>query len=164
MFSNDPPEKITQFLHYTRDFFEYHALHYERLYRLYASDYTYRFEYLKDVGQSLPDTTQTQKEEPADPPADDQADTVQVKAAPVWLQPVPQPVLSGPVMKFDQVTFTFATAYDSANLNNTRGSVSLRDGTFVGEKGTFGWSSAGIGATVCCLNSVSIISTSTNLM
>ncbi len=145
VFSNDPPEKITQFLHYTRDFFEYHALHYERLYRLYASDYTYRFEYLKDVGQSLPDTTQTQKEEPADPPADDQADTVQVKAAPVWLQPVPQPVLSGPVMKFDQVTFTFATAYDSANLNNTRGSVSLRDGTFVGEKGTFGWSSAGIG-------------------
>ncbi len=143
---------IASFFLYCRDFFEYHALHYERkAYRLYAKEDDYHFEYIEEPGSVPADTTKlTDKFNQWDQPKQDnntvwQEDTTQVKMdTSPYMQPAPQPVLSGPVLVFDVVTFQFSTTYDSAFLRNTRGRMSLRDGTFVGEKGTFDWSSAGL--------------------
>ena len=142
------------FFHYCRDFFEYSALHYEKSYRLSTVDYSYKFDYLEETGPEPPDTIKAkdnfnqwddqQKEENNTVWKDD---TTQVtpNAMPSWMmEPLPQPVLTGPILKFEAVSFNFSTAYDSASLKNTRGSLSLRDGTFVGEKGIFGWGPAGL--------------------
>ena len=139
--ANENGDQAASFLHYCRDFFEYHALHYEKSYRLFTEDEGYSFAYLK-TSQEFPDTT-TMANINTWPQKDTaQADPVTL---PFLMQPVPQPVLSGPVLKFESVSFNFVTPYDSAFLKNTTGSVSLRDGTFVGERGTFGWGPAGLG-------------------
>ncbi len=140
------------FFKYCRDFFEYHSLHYENLFRLHAEPETYTFEYIRDLNAEIPDTTTkaTDNFNQFDKPKEDtntvwQDDTTKVEQPmPMWMQPVAQPVLVGPVLKFQNVTFNFATAYDSATLKNTNGTLSLRDGTFVGERGSFGWSPAGL--------------------
>lgn len=127
---------IASFFLYCRDFFEYHALHYERkAYRLYAKEDDYHFEYIEEPGSVPADTTKlTDKFNQWDQPKQDnntvwQEDTTQVKMdTSPYMQPAPQPVLSGPVLVFDVVTFQFSTTYDSAFLRNTRGRMSLRDG------------------------------------
>jgi len=146
--------KTAAFFHYTRDFFEYHALHYEKSYRLYIKEDEYSFDYINEPGTEVQDTTKTTDNfnqwDKNNPSQDNNTvwkdeDTTKVaESTPAWLQPPPQPVLSGPVLKFEVVTFNMATPYDSAVIKNTHGSVSLLDGTFVGEKGSFGWDPAGL--------------------
>lgn len=144
---------ISSFFHYCRDFFEYHAFHFERSFRLHAEPENYSFEYVEEVVPEETDTTKAkdsfgQWDNPAAPQDNNtvwQDDTTKTEATmPSWMQFTPQPVLSGPIMKLEGVTFNFSTPYDSASLRNTRGKLSLRDGTFVGEKGTFGWDPAGL--------------------
>ena len=145
---------INSFFHYCRDFFEYHALHYERSYRLFAEAENYSFAFIKDVSQELPDTTKSKDNfnQWDNPKASQdnntiwQDDTTKVEeqTMPSWMMVTPQPVLSGPVLKMDGVSFNFSTPYDSAKLKNTNGTLSLRDGTFVGEHGSFGWGPAGL--------------------
>ncbi len=152
--ANENAAKTTAFFHYCRDFFEYHALHYEKSYRLYASDDSYSFQYIKDVTAQLPDTAKAEDKfkqwDNANPPQDNNTvwddDTTKTNQSemPAWLQPPPQPVLSGPILKFETVTFVFSTLYDSTYLKNTRGSLCLSDGTWVGEKGIMSWISAGL--------------------
>ena len=57
-----------------------------------------------------------------------------------------QPDITGAVMRFDQLTLTFTTTYDSANLVNTGGALLLKDQLFVGEGGKFDWVMAGLSA------------------
>ena len=144
---NEDGKRTAAFFHYCRDFFEYHALHYEKQYRLHASDDNYSFTYIQDSNQTNPDSSAT-KDNVIDPNVRQDTTVLQndttKSAMPMWRQPTPQPVLSGPVLKFDRVTFTITTPYDSAFLKNTKGVLSLRDGTFVGERGTFGWDPAGL--------------------
>ncbi len=144
---------IFSFFHYARDYFEYHAFHYERSFRLHAEPENYSFEYIEEAPPAPPDTAQATdafKQWDNTTPSQDnntvwQEDTVKQEAVmPSWMTVNPQPSLLGPVMKMEGVTFTFSTAYDSASLRNTRGSLSMRDGTFVGERGTFGWDPAGL--------------------
>jgi hypothetical protein len=144
---------IISFFHYMRDYFEYHAFHYERSFRMHAEPEHYTFDYIEEA----PPVTQTDTIEQTDAfqqwdnPAAQQDtntawenDTLKSEVMPSWMMTTPQPVLSGPVMKLEGTTFTFSTPYDSASLRNTHGTLSLRDGTFVGEKGTFGWDPAGL--------------------
>lgn len=149
----EKPAGITSFFHYMRDYFEYHAFHYERSFRMHAEPEHYTFEYIEEAPPLLQTDTvqQTDAFQQWDNPNLQQdantaweSDTVKTEVMPSWMMPTPQPVLSGPIMKLEGTTFTFSTPYDSASLRNTRGSLSLRDGTFVGEKGTFGWDPAGL--------------------
>ncbi|MBL7864619.1 MAG: hypothetical protein JNK10_07075, partial [Cyclobacteriaceae bacterium] len=144
---------IASFFHYCRDYFEYHAFHYERSFRLHAEPESYYFDYIEDAPPEQPDTTKAKdsfgqwdnQNAPQDNNTVWENDTTKVEqTTPSWMQFTPQPVLSGPIMKMEGVTFNFSTQYDSAALQKTRGSLSLRDGTFVGEKGTFGWDPAGL--------------------
>jgi len=127
----EPLNQANLFFQNSRDFFEHHALHFDKAFKLSASDDEYAFEYLEPAA---PDTVQTAYVEP---------DTSWYNR-PQWQQPIVQPEVLGPVIKFRSLSLTFITPYDSALLKNTSGIFSLRNKLFVGEGGRFDWSSAGL--------------------
>lgn len=139
---NNTAAEAASFFNTTRIFFEHHALHYEKYFRLYPQNDTYRFEYLGLMTDPPPvDTTQLATDDQSDPYQEEQADTT-VQEPPLGIMPIPQPELIGPVIKFDALTLNFSTRYDSTFLKNTRGSMSLISPLFVGEGGKFDWTSA----------------------
>lgn len=154
---NEKPAVLQHFLKTSRTFFQYHALYYDKTYRLYARDDDYSFEYREpvaafDLTSTASDTVQEQTEDM--PPSEEttSTDTYQEQPAPdffseapLWMSPPPPPVIEGPVIVFNRISLNFVTAYDSVFLNNSKGVLSLRDHTFVGEKGTFDWTVAGLG-------------------
>lgn len=155
---NEPSAKIQNFFQVSRTFFQYHALHYEKSFRLYATDDSYTFDYIvpapafdmNDTTSAGEEQANTDTSDQSTQPADDYSDTDPNQQssdsifaeAPLWMNPPPQPVIEGPVLRFDRVTLGFATKYDSVQLKNTKGSLSLRNNIFVGDGGTFDWSSA----------------------
>jgi hypothetical protein len=132
--------KANEFFTQARDFFEYHALHYDKFFRITILNDEYRFDYLDPpVVATVPDTAQ------AFSPVVETADTAAVAASlPAYAQPEPQPQLTGPVIRFERLTLNISTPYDSAFLKNTKGIFSLRDKIFAGEGGKFDWSTAGL--------------------
>ncbi len=128
----EPLNQANLFFQSSRDFFENHALHFDKGFKLRAQDDDYTFEYLEQ--EIVSDTVQTVYTEP---------DTSSYNLPP-WQQPVVQPEVLGPVIKFRKLSLNFITQYDSALLKNTSGVFSLRTKLFVGEGGRFDWSPAGI--------------------
>jgi hypothetical protein len=139
----------------SRSFFQYHALYYERSFRLYARDDSYSFDYIESAPSILSwsDTSSSADQSRSyaeDPPSEEifeneQQDLpVREELMPSWMMPAPPPVLEGPVLQFDKVTLNFVTAFDSVFLRNTRGTVSLIENIFVGESGSFDWTPAGL--------------------
>ncbi len=151
---NDTPTQAAIFLKNSREFFQHHALHWDKTFRLYARDDSYRFEYVKAIADVPLMSDSASNENPLDQLnnvdnntwTDPPPDTTPPPLVDSWMQPVPQPILTGPLITFDRVTLNFSTLYDSAFLKNTKGSVSLEDFTFVGKNGTFDWTPAGLGA------------------
>ncbi|HEY9047806.1 MAG TPA: hypothetical protein VIN08_17990 [Ohtaekwangia sp.] len=140
--------RILNFLQASRTFFQYHSLHYEKSFRLYAKDDDYSFDYIAPAPSfdmndttSIPTTDNQSNTEPSSDYNDQPVDSIFTEA-PLWMNPPPQPVIEGPVLRFNKLTLNFVTKYDSVFLKNTQGSLSLRDNTFVGKEGTFDWSSA----------------------
>ena len=123
------------FFQQTRDFFEHHALTFQKFFRLHAVDDEYMFSYIEP---QAPDTTQSYI-----PPAEPDTSSVLL---PNWKQPIIQPEIFGAVINFKKVSLNFSTSYDSAFIKNTKGIFSLRDKLFVGEGGTFDWTPAGLSA------------------
>jgi hypothetical protein len=123
-------ENINQanlFFQNSRTFFEYHALHYDKGFRLRAVNDEYIFDYLEprvDTTYTEPDTSLYNR--------------------PVWDQPVAQPEVLGAVIRFRKLSLNFITPYDSAFLKNTSGTFSLLSKLFIGEGGRFDWSPAGL--------------------
>lgn len=142
------PTRAQNFFAASRTFFQQHALYYDRTYRLYARDDDYTFAYIEPAPSfDMNDTTATNttpQEESAEEPAPS-ADTI-YSESPLWMNPPPPPVIEGPVIRFSRVSLNFVTRYDSVFLKNTTGTLSLRDNLFVGEKGSFDWTSAGLSA------------------
>jgi len=120
------------FFQSSRDFFEHHALHYDKGFKLRVVDDTYAFEYIEP--QITTDTAHTAYVEP---------DTSWYNR-PQWEQPIVQPEVVGPAIRFRKLSLNFITPYDSALLQNTSGVFSLRSKLFVGEGGRFDWSAAGL--------------------
>jgi len=150
---NEKNPAIQNFFVVSRTFFQYHALHYERSFRLHAKDDDYTFDYVAPAPAfDMNDTTSYTEEQPSDSysdetsPSEDTSTEEPVDSflseAPLWMNPPPQPVVDGPVLKFNRVTLNFVTRYDSVFLKDTKGSFSFRSNLFVGEGGTFDWSSA----------------------
>jgi hypothetical protein len=145
---NETTPRIQNFFQASRTFFQYHALHYEKSFRLRVTDDDYAFEYVApppsfDMNDttSIPMDNQTATNETSDPYNEQPADTI-FNETPLWMNPPPQPVVEGPTIKFGKLTLNFVTRYDSSFLKNTKGSLGLRDNVFVGKDGTFDWSSA----------------------
>lgn len=170
-----PPQKINAFLAASRTFFEHHALHFEKSSRMHVQDDQYAFEYLEAAPViSWDDTTRYQTEAQPDgqgteavsdpPPSEDsydETDTV-VQEIPLWeMNASPQPALDGPIIRFSRATLNFVTPYDSVFLRNTKGQWSLTTKQFVGEGGSFDWTSAGLSpdTVVCNLTQYNFVST-----
>ena len=147
----------------SRAFFQHHALNYDKTFRLYASDYTYTFDFLESIPQETLSWTEPVSEESSfespteelppleDPPpmefsdAEEPSPPASDEFLPSYFLPAAPPVLEGPVIRFDKVSLNFVTSYDSVALRDTRGTFSLVQNIFVGEEGSFDWTSAGIG-------------------
>ncbi len=50
-----------------------------------------------------------------------------------------QPALSGPIIKFENVSFLMVTPYDSVTIENTSGALEVNTKLFVGQGGEFKW-------------------------
>lgn len=53
-----------------------------------------------------------------------------------------QPILEGPIIKFEHLTLNIVTGYDSVFVRNTKGSLLMNKGVFVGEGGKMDWEMA----------------------
>jgi hypothetical protein len=147
--------QVQNFFATSRNFFEHHALFYDKSFRLYVRDDTYSFDYLEappllDWNDTTASEAQqeTYPEEP--PPADLYVETpveesnIEEPSMPSWMSPAPAPVFDGPVLRFENITLNFVTSFDSVFLTNTHGSFSFIQNVFSGEDGTFDWTSAGL--------------------
>lgn len=124
------------FFQQSRDFFEHHAITYQKSFQLRATDDDYSFSFLEkaiatDISQDFV------------PPAE--PDTA-MAILPNWRQPIVQPEVLGAAIVFSRVSLVFITPYDSAVLKNTRGIYALQSKLFVGEGGNFDWTAAGLAA------------------
>jgi hypothetical protein len=162
---NESPARLQQFLKVSRTFFQAHALYFDKPHRLYARDDDYSFEYIApapafDINDTTSMTSEASAETTSPPVEESPSDTAQYQeqpidymaSTPLWMNPPPPPVLEGAVIRFNRITLNFVTKYDSVFLHNSKGVFSLRDNTFVGENGTFDWSSAGLGPDVVTCN------------
>lgn len=150
---NQDPTLAANVFRSAREFFQNHALHYERGYRLYAREDDYAFEYVQvEAPQPIAaDTTQNPFDEWNDQEdqvtwEDEPVDTIPEPMVPMWQQPIYIPEATGAIIRFQRVDLNFSTPYDSAFLRNTKGTYSLETNQFMGEGGRFDWSSAGLGA------------------
>lgn len=154
---SNTPAQAQQFFISTRNFFQHHALSYEKTFRLYARDHRYSFDFLEDAPPAVLNwdapAEETNTEGESEPTADYQeqapAEYVEESAPveefmPVWMTPAPPPPLYGPVIRFERVSLNLVTSYDSVMLRNTKGSFSLTQNIFAGEEGSFDWTSAGL--------------------
>ena len=147
---SEPTAKAANFFKISNTFFQHHALHYEKSFRLYARDDDYSFDFISPAPAiDLNDTTSIPVTEEISSDSNVQrrihliplADTTYA-AAPLWMNPPPPPIVEGPVIRFSKVTLNMVTAYDSVFIKNTKGVLSLRSNIFVGEEGSFDWSPA----------------------
>lgn len=138
---NFKPDKALKFLKTSNQFFLHHALHYDKMYRLYARDDDYHFDYLEYIPPPVDTAAQEANWKDWE---DEPIDTTPQVIQPYWMTPPPQPTIEGPVIRFNRVTLNFVTPSDSVSLYNTKGVFSLTDNLFVGEEGKFDWSAAGL--------------------
>ncbi len=107
-----------------------YASNYNKLY-LTEGSYTFRFDDSKPDAGTLPAAVNDGWDAPSDTAA--------------LIAPVSQPLptVSGAMVELTNARFAMVTANDSVSFGPSIGSVSLRDGTFVGKGGTFTWATAG---------------------
>jgi len=93
------------------------------------------FEQNEETWSTLEDTTPVNEEQFLD----------------VGYTPPPQPAIVGPIITITGATLALTTIVDTVQIKNTSGSILLKSGVFVGEGGTFDWSSVGLPDVYCDL-------------
>lgn len=78
------------------------------------------------------------------PPYDDTPSGSSDTGMPGWMTPPVQPLVEGPVIRFDPLTLNMVTRSDSVFIENTKGTFAIMEGVFVGDQGKFDWSPAGL--------------------
>lgn len=159
---NYTPTQAASFLSGSKTFFQYHALHVDKGFKLYVAPAPYYFDFVEAAKpleileeeplplDTLPtdwgDEAETVSEENTDDGWGDQSSYDQpVDNTPRWMamvqKPVP-PIVEGPILVFETTTLNFVTRYDSVFLKNTSGTFSFRLETFLGEGGIFDFTPA----------------------
>lgn len=146
------------FLNTSKIFFQYHAIHHDKGFRLYSANDAYFFDFIEPpkpieiIEEQDPalDTIPTDwgDEENTEEQQTDWSDDSYSQPQnnnPIWMNmvqaPVP-PLVEGPVLVFDKTSLNFVTRYDSVFLQNTKGSYSFNLDTFIGEGGSFDFTAA----------------------
>ena len=165
-------KSANKFFEASRTFFQHHALYYQKSFRLYARDDSYGFEFIAPAVVSWDDTpsTETQsgglwEDTPSDqtetsdlwaddttgqpaytdelPPYEESSENTN-PGIPGWIAPPVQPVVEGPVIRFNTLSLNLVTSSDSVFLRDTKGDFVLMEGIFVGNEGRFDWTAAGL--------------------
>lgn len=152
-----PAAQVQKFFSAARTFFQYHALSYDKTFRLYARDDRYTFAYIENVppptlswdepvAEAGSETQDEYQEEYTEKPplTTEYVEPPVEEFMPSWMTPAPLPTLEGPVISFDRISLNFVTTYDSVMLRNSKGTFSLLQGIFAGEGGSFDWTPAGL--------------------
>ena len=149
----------TKMLEILKDFIEKRRLYASNFNRLYALGGTYEIKYLDKKGESaIPVTTvttptnsqtaQTPTELPETKYFDDwdtpPAPEAVITSAKSTFSPdkKPMPIIGGLSIQLNDIDFVMATASDSVWIKKTSGTVSLKDGIYVGKGGLFTFESA----------------------
>lgn len=153
------PAQALNFLAGSKTFFQYHALHIDKGFKLYVGAASYYFDFIEPVkpleiieDAPLPlDTVpsdwgnETENTESTDNWNNESSYDAPQDNTPRWMamvqNPVP-PLVEGPILVFEKTFLTFVTRYDSVFLKNTEGSYSFNLDTFIGKGGTFDFSPA----------------------
>ncbi len=162
---------VMTFLSTSSLMFREHKLFSENSNTLYALDASYNFEYItipEYTEQEITDTEDPEEEEDEyfddwdDEPSDDDWDTNwededweddnwddyeeenENSMAQAIATAEPLPLIEGAVIRFEKVTFNFATPYDSVFIENTSGALKITRNIFVGAEGRMTWESAGL--------------------
>lgn len=162
-----PLSKSIKFYKSSRIFFETGALYYSNGYQLFAQNRNYTFEYGEEElppieepeDESEFDEDENYEEDNFDDWNEDEDydddewgtswedDTTSYNEEP--LQEIleeeflARPVL-GPAIVFDRINLEITTPFDTSTIKNSKGALLIMEEVFVGEKGTFDWSSVGL--------------------
>lgn len=162
---NYTPIQALNFLSGSKTFFQFHALHIDKGFKLYVAPAPYYFEFIEPISYTPPEETEyvddsvssestdwsepteTESTEPVEDPWAEEESDVDAPAdnTPRWMMLVQAPTppeLIGPLLVFENTTLTFVTRYDSTSLSNTKGTYLFNADTFIGEGGKFDFSSA----------------------
>lgn len=163
-----PPKKALEFFKTSRTFFEKGALYATNGYELLALNRNYTFKFGAD---ELPEVVEPEPQPEEEPVYDDvqeddfsdwdeeetynddewgtnwDEDTSSYELEPLTElleeEVVTRPVL-GPAIVFENLNLQIATSYDTGVVKSCKGALLIMDKVFVGEKGRFDWSSAGL--------------------
>lgn len=124
------PQTLQRLLETVRIVVEEKQLYKSANYKLYLTSGAYRFRF----DDSKPDTGVIPKE-----PVTDGWDTP-ADSLPIILAEQALPEISGALLDLKNVSFAMVAYQDSVTFGPSEGSVSLREGTFVGKDGKFDWS------------------------
>jgi hypothetical protein len=144
----DPVNQIQEFFRASRTFFQHHALHYDRSYKLKLINDSYTFEYIAPpaIASLEEDGNDGWDNDNWD---DDNWDNIwddndKIDEAPAWVFKAPQPEPIGAIIVFEKATLNFISTSDSVFLRNTTGKYAFNDKLFIGDGGTFDWTSVGL--------------------
>ncbi len=157
---NYPVTKSLEFYKKSKLFFEQGALYATKGYQLLADNRSYVFEY---GVEELPPPEEEVEHEPQEDDFEDwneeenyeddewgtnwEDDSTDYEEAPLPELPeeqvITRPVL-GPAIVFDRVNLQITTPFDTSKVTQSKGAMLLMDNVFVGEKGHFDWTSAGL--------------------
>lgn len=150
------------FLQNINDFFKYNTLYYSSFNKLYTVGGNFTFDYVKpieeipveeepekestseddgwfsdwDSGGESDWGTSWEKEESSETQSENLLDQLIIEE---------QPIVTGAVIKFENVDLIFKTNFDSTGVRNTNGSYMFKNNLFVGNGGKFDWQMAGLG-------------------
>jgi len=153
-----PLSQSINFFKTSRSFFETGAIYHSKGYQLFAQNRTYMFEYgVEELPPAIIEDTEEEdvfedwnEEENYNDDnwdsnwEDDTTDYYEEPAISILEEEVlTRPVL-GPAIVFDKVNLEITTPFDTSIIKNSKGSLLIMEQVFVGEKGSFDWSSVGL--------------------
>jgi hypothetical protein len=162
-----PLSKSMLYYKTSRTFFETGALYHSKGYQVFAQNRDYIFEFgeeeLPQVEEPEPEPDILEEEGFADDNFDDwneeenyddddwgtnwEDDTTTYNEDPIEEileeEVLTRPVL-GPAITFERLNLELTTSFDTSAVKNSKGSLLIMDHVFIGEKGSFDWSSVGL--------------------
>ncbi|MBX9851174.1 MAG: hypothetical protein K2X86_05380 [Cytophagaceae bacterium] len=159
-------KQVNSYFTTIKTFFQKDALFASAYNSLYVKGGTFKFRFVEAVAppEEMPEETKTEEETPKeeDPFSDWDNPTVEeenwstIEEEPVKEEPVveeqvldvgyvapEQPAIEGAVIVFEGIDLKFESVNETVELKGTKGTLLLKDNTFVGDGGRFDWSVAG---------------------
>ncbi len=165
---NNSRNDLIEYFTFLNDFLDHKALYYSSYSSLLFDKGSFNFEYIGAIEEQIIEEDQTSDQGEINPSdewfndsnddwstsdwdtSSDWENPAEEKALVEDSEPLPYtpiidlPVISGPVVTFEDINLYIVTKFDSAKITTTKGSLMFLKNMFVGEGGVFTWESAGL--------------------